>query len=227
MMTAEATAQQLETQQLKEMVAALCLEVAALKAAATSAGESRDDTGGNAEVATHASGPRVRFTDSQGDWQPVVDDDEADGQAQHFIGSPHANDQPEQEWPDPWRSQDPWTQDRYPVPWWNNNEPLPTPPGMTASAPAEQWTERADTQDDRMASWQSKYSNDWWWWNQWQDRRWTKGQYGWKTSGPKHSMDRKDIAKPECYNGDTSKWVPWCATFVRFLGRLDEQWPTT
>ena len=239
MMFAEATAQQLETQQLREMVAALCLEVAALKAAGTSVGEGRDNTGGDVEDAAQASGRRVRVIDSQGEWQPFVDAEEVDDQAQHFIGSPIADDQPEQAWQDPWRSQDPWTPDasrypvpswdhnatpdasRYPVPWWNHNAPLHTTPGMAASAPSEQWTERADAQDD----WWSKGNSGWWRWNQWQDWSWPKGHYGWKSSGPKHSMDRKDIAKPECYNGDTSKWVPWSATFVRYLNRLDEQWP--
>ena len=123
MMFAEATAQQLETQQLREMVAALCLEVAALKAAGTSVGEGRDNIGGDVEDAAQASGRRVRVIDSQGEWQPFVDAEEVDDQAQHFIGSPNADDQPEQAWQDPWRSQDPWTPDasRYPVPSWDHN----------------------------------------------------------------------------------------------------------
>ena len=91
---------------------------------------------------------------------------------------------------------------------------------MAAPAASEQWTDRADTQDD------------WWlrgdsgWKTQWQDWGWPKGHYGWSSSGPKHSLDRKDIAKPESYNGDITKWVPWSSTFVRYLGRQDERWPS-
>ena len=56
--------------------------------------------------------------------------------------------------------------------------------------------------------------------------------YGWNNCnqsrgwGPKHSLDRKDIAKPESYSGDITKWVPWSSTFVRYLGRQDERWPS-
>ena len=120
-------AAQRETQRLREMVSALYLEVAALKAAANPVWEGRDDTGESADDAAHTEttpGRRVRFIDSQGEWQAHEAAEEADGQAQHFIGSPSAGD---------WRGHDPWmpATSRYPVPSWDYSEPPQTPPGMT------------------------------------------------------------------------------------------------
>ena len=65
------------------------------------------------------------------------------------------------------------------------------------------------------------------------DWRWPTQHHGWNDRsssrcnswGPKHSMDRKDVAKPESYSGDITKWVQWSSTFVRYLGRQDEKWP--
>ena len=89
-------AAQRETQRLREMVTALYLEVAALKAAANPIWEGHDDIGEGAEEAAHTEttpGRRVRSTDSQGEWQAPETSEEADGRAQHFIGSQSAGDQ--------------------------------------------------------------------------------------------------------------------------------------
>ena len=165
-LSAQLAAAQQETQRLRDMVTALFLEVAALKAAANPVWEGHVDTGEGADEAAHAEmdpASRVRFTDSQGEWQaPEVA--EAEGRDQHFIGSPSAGDR---------RGHDPWmpATSRYPVPVWDYSEPPQTPPGMATTAASEQWTERADAQ------------NEWWpkgdsgWWTQWQDSA------GWHQSG--------------------------------------------
>ena len=203
-----------ETQRLRDMVTALFIEVAALKAAANPVWEGHGDTGEGADEAAHAEmdpARRARFTDSQGEWQAPEVAEEADEQDRHFIGSPSAGDR---------RGHDPWmpATSRYPVPSWDYSEPPQTPPGMATTAASEQWTERADAQ------------NEWWpkgdsgWWTQWQDGAgWNQSGYndwGWPTQhhswndrnssrgnswGPRHSLDRKDIAKPECYSGDITK----------------------
>ena len=85
-----AAAQQ-ETQRLRDMVTALFLEVAALKAAANPVWEGHVDTGEGADEAAHAEmdpARRVRFTDSQGEWQAPEVAEEAEGRDQHFIASP-------------------------------------------------------------------------------------------------------------------------------------------
>ena len=57
----------------------------------------------------------------------------------------------------------------------------------------------------------------------WNDRS-SSQDHSW--GPPKHSLDRKDVAKPETYNGDITKWVQWRSTFSRFLRRQDARWPS-
>ena len=144
------------------------------------------------------------------------------GRRVHFMGSPGADDQPPEDhesmhapeaaalhqpkagvmridgsakwWQDPWtQAVDPWT------PWWGYTAPLRTPPGMVPPAASEQWADRADAHDD----WRlSEAIGDHGWKTQWHNWSWPTNSYGWSSSGPKFSLDKKDTEKPEKYGGD-------------------------
>ena len=67
------------------------------------------------------------------------------------------------------------------------------------------------------------------------NEKWSTHRHGWNDRNPsrdqswgppKHSLDRKDVAKPEPYDGDITKWVHWRSTFSRFLERQDDRWPS-
>ena len=107
------------------------------------------------------------------------------------------------------------------------------------SYPASAWSAtaelRSDAQDDMLLK---SVIEDWNWptsshgWG-WFDRAsWPASSYGWRSRGwnrgdawgPRHTLDRKDIAKPENYGGDITKWAQWSTTFVRYMGRHDEKW---
>ena len=55
----------------------------------------------------------------------------------------------------------------------------------------------------------------------WHSRGWSRDD-SW---GPRHTLDRQDIEKPETYGGDITKWLQWSGTFTRYLRRQDERWP--
>ena len=241
---------QREMAQLREMVFAMALEISAEKTksamlqATVDAWENHEDPGGDAdrEGSARASvapapghppvhsyigspgehdqpapGRQIRFTDSQGEWQAREVDEEANGQTQD------------------WRGQDPWMPavPRYPVSSQDHSEPPQMPPGMTTSATSEQWTERPEALDEWWLKGDSGWNNSGWK-TQWQDWSWDANSYGWSSSnaygwndsGPKYSLDKKDIEKPEKYTGEITKWVQWSNTIKRYLKlRCDSRWP--
>ena len=130
---------QREMQQLREMVFAMSREIAAEKArgdllqATLDTWESRDDPGEDAEEEVPAQAPMAAAP-----WSTP---------ARRYIGSPGERDQPPDDY-DWMQAADPW---RSPT------APPHMPPGMATSAAPEQWTDRADAQDD----WWPKGDNGW------------------------------------------------------------------
>ena len=138
-------------------------------------------------------------------------------------------------WQDPWtHSADPWTswssgwQQQDWRGWWGYTVPLSPPPGVPLAAAPEQWAGRAeadwtrgpaekhrsDAQDDLLLE---SAIGDWSWPASSQDWSWPTKSYGWHPRvcsrddswGPRHTLDRKDIEKPEKYGGDITKWLQW------------------
>ena len=136
-------------------------------------------------------------------------------------------------WQDPWTwTADPWAsgnagwQKHGGHGWWGYVAPPTPPPGV---APAD-----ADAQDDRLLREAEGLLGGWSWPAQSQDWHRPHSPYGWPATakasgrdswGPKHTLDRKDLDKPEKYTGDITKWVHWAGTFKRFLRRHDPLWP--
>ena len=231
--------------QLREMVFAMALEISVEKAksamlqATVDAWENHEDPGGDAdregsarasvapapghphvhsyigspgEHDQHAPGRHIRFTDSQGEWQAREVDEEANGQTQDRRGQ------------DPWMPAVP----RYPVSSWDHSEPPQMPPGMTTSATSGQWTERPEAREEWCGPNNSGWKNQWQDWNRDANSYgWSSSNaYGWNDSGPKYSLDKKDIEKPEKYTGEITKWVQWSNTIKRYLKlRCDSRWP--
>ena len=122
---------------------------------------------------------------------------------------------------DPWSTDDPWAHGA------SLGRRLHTRPAIGRGCEQGLYVgwHQGDSWSTHGAGWhQGGYAN--WKWPT-QHHGWNDGSssQGHSRGPPKHSLDRKDVAKPESYSGDINRWIQWRSTFSRYLGRQDERWP--